>query len=76
MIQLSFTKIVTKYKRPLMTSQLHRLWCFFAYVSQLTRFLSIQKNTINGAAVTSSKYVVLTLIQTHNKNFSKPTLDS
>jgi hypothetical protein len=39
-----------------MTSQLHRLWCFFAYVSQLTHFLSV-KNTKNGAAVTSSKDV-------------------
>ena len=36
-------KIITKYKRPLMTSQLHRLWCFFAYVSLLKCFLEEQK---------------------------------
>ena len=29
-------KVLLSDKRPLMISQLHRLWCFFAYVSQLT----------------------------------------
>jgi hypothetical protein len=54
------TKALTKYKRPLMTSQLHCLWCFFFLAStELRAEIKFQgtKITINGVPMMPSKEV-------------------
>ena len=56
-------KVLLSDKRPLMISQLHRLWCFFAFVSQLTHFLLVKnhRKRCSCDVIKGHSYVVVTL---------------